>query len=50
MKKKAVQPKRGIAGVLVQAPVVSAAFGRWPGFVLMMAACLLFLRLVPSPY
>ena len=44
--KKALQPKwGGIAGVLAQAPVVSAAFGRWPGFVLMMTALLVVLTL-----
>ena len=35
----------GLAGVLAQAPVVSAAFGRWPGFVLMMTAMLVVLAL-----
>jgi hypothetical protein len=30
----------GLAGVLAQAPVVSAAFGRWLGFILMMTALL----------
>jgi hypothetical protein len=28
----------GLAGVLAQAPAVSAAFGRWLGFILMMMA------------
>lgn len=37
--KNAMRPKwGGLAGVLAQAPVLSAAFGRWPGFVLMMTA------------
>jgi hypothetical protein len=35
----------GLAGVLAQAPVVSAAFGRWPGFVLMMTAMFVVLAL-----
>jgi hypothetical protein len=44
--KKAVLPEwGGVAGVLAQAPVVSAAFGRWPGFVLMMTALLIVLAL-----
>jgi hypothetical protein len=42
--KKAVQPKlTGIADVLAQAQVVAAAFGRWPGFILMMAALVVIL-------
>src|ERR1700676_2202082 len=46
MMKKAVLPKwGGLAGVLAQAPVVSAAFGRWPGFVLMMTALFIVLAL-----
>jgi hypothetical protein len=28
------------ASILAQAPAVSAAFGRWPGFALMMTALL----------
>jgi hypothetical protein len=44
--KKAVQPKlAGIADVLAQAQVVAAAFGRWPGFILMMAALVVILTL-----
>jgi hypothetical protein len=35
----------GLAGVLAQAPLVSAAFGRWPGFVLMMTAMFVVLAL-----
>jgi hypothetical protein len=30
----------GIAAILAQAPSVSAAFGRWLGFILMMTAML----------
>jgi hypothetical protein len=30
----------GIAAILAQAPAVSAAFGRWLGFILMMTAML----------
>jgi low affinity Fe/Cu permease len=44
--KKAVQPKlAGIADVLAQAQVVAAAFGRWPGFIVMMAALVVILTL-----
>ena len=35
----------GLADVLAQPPVVSAAFGRWPGFVLMMTAMFVVLAL-----
>jgi hypothetical protein len=46
MMKKALLPKwGGLAGVLAQAPALSAAFGRWPGFVLMMTALLVVLAL-----
>ena len=39
-----LRPKSGgLAGILAQAPAVSAAFGRWPGFILMMTALLVFL-------
>ena len=31
----------GLARVLAQAPVVSAAFGRWLGFILMMTTLLI---------
>ena len=31
----------GLARVLAQAPVVSAAFGRWLGFILMMMTLLI---------
>jgi hypothetical protein len=31
---------QGLAGILAQAPRVAAAFGRWPGFVLMMTTIL----------
>jgi hypothetical protein len=30
----------GLANILAQAPALSAAFGRWPGFVVMMTALL----------
>jgi hypothetical protein len=44
--KKSAQPKlAGIADVLAQAQVVAAAFGRWPGFILMMAALVVILTL-----
>lgn len=44
--KKALLPKfSGIASILAQAPAVSFAFGRWPGFVLMMTALLVVLVL-----
>jgi hypothetical protein len=35
----------GIPGILAQAPTVVAAFGRWPGFVLVMTAILVILML-----
>ena len=36
-----LRPKSGgLAGLLAEAPAVSAAFGRWPGFILMMTAIL----------
>jgi hypothetical protein len=35
----------GLAAILAQAPAVSAAFGKWPGFVLMMTAMLVVLAL-----
>jgi hypothetical protein len=35
----------GLADILAQAPLVAAAFGRWPGFVLMMSALLVVLAL-----
>jgi hypothetical protein len=31
---------RGLAGILAQAPAVAAAFGRWPGLVLIAMALL----------
>jgi hypothetical protein len=38
-----LRPKSGgLAGLLAQAPAVSAAFGKWPGFILMMTALLIF--------
>jgi hypothetical protein len=41
-----LRPKLGgLAGLLAQAPAVSAAFGRWPGFILMMTALLVFFSL-----
>jgi hypothetical protein len=44
--KETLRPKwDGIAGVLAQAPLVSAAFGRWLGFVLMMTAMFVVLGL-----
>jgi hypothetical protein len=44
--KKALCPKfGGVADVLAQAPLVSAAFGRWLGFVLMMTAMFVVLGL-----
>jgi hypothetical protein len=33
----------GLAYILAQAPLVAAAFGRWPGFVLIMTALLVVL-------
>src|ERR1700688_3517485 len=33
----------GLASILAQAPAVSAAFGKWPGFILMMTAMVIFL-------
>jgi hypothetical protein len=33
----------GLADILAQAPLVAAAFGRWPGFVLIMTALLVVL-------
>ena len=45
MKRKLWTRGGGIADVLAQAPVVSAAFGRWLGFVLMMTALLAVLAL-----
>jgi hypothetical protein len=42
--KKAVSGGRGslhgLAEILAQAPLVAAAFGKWPGFVLMLIAIL----------
>jgi hypothetical protein len=35
----------GLAGLLAQAPAVSAAFGRWPGFILMLTAMLVLFAL-----
>jgi hypothetical protein len=35
----------GLAGLLAQAPAVSAAFGRWLGFTLMMTALLVVFSL-----
>jgi hypothetical protein len=35
----------GIAAILAQAPFVSAAFGRWLGFILMITAMLVTLSL-----
>jgi hypothetical protein len=44
--KKALRPKpAGLAGILAQAPAVSAAFGRWPGFLLIMTAMIVVLAL-----
>jgi hypothetical protein len=44
--KKALRPKMsGLADVLAQAPLVAAAFGRWPGFILMMTALVVVLAL-----
>lgn len=41
-----LRPKSGgLAGLLAQAPVVSAAFGRWLGFILMMTALLVVFSL-----
>lgn len=41
-----LRPKSGgLAGLLAQAPAVSAAFGKWPGFILMMTALLIFFSL-----
>jgi hypothetical protein len=38
-----LRPKPGgLAGLVAQAPAVSAAFGRWPGFILIMTALLVF--------
>jgi hypothetical protein len=43
---RSLRPKPGgLAGLLAQAPAVSAAFGRWPGFILMMTALLVFFSL-----
>lgn len=33
-------PLRGLAEILAQAPLVAAAFGKWPGFVLMLITIL----------
>ncbi len=30
----------GLAGILAQAPLVASAFGKWPGFVLMLITLL----------
>ena len=42
--KKALLGKRGslhgLAEILAQAPLVAAAFGKWPGFVLMLITIL----------
>ena len=42
--KKALSGNRGslhgFAGILAQAPLVAAAFGKWPGFVLMLITIL----------
>jgi hypothetical protein len=35
-----VRPKFGLANVLAQSETVANAFGRWPGFVIMMTALL----------
>ena len=44
-----LRPKSGgLAGVLAQAPAVSAAFGRWPGLIFMMTALLVFFYSVSS--
>jgi len=40
MRKTPAPRMNGFASILAQAPRVSAAFGRWPGFVLMMTALL----------
>jgi hypothetical protein len=41
-----LRPKLGgLASILAQAPAVSAAFGRWPGFILMLTALLVFFAL-----
>jgi hypothetical protein len=41
-----LRPKSGgLAGLLAQAPAVSAAFGKWLGFILMMTALLVFFSL-----
>ena len=43
---KTVLPKlNGIAAILAQAPSVSAAFGKWLGFILMITAMLVTLSL-----
>ena len=36
-------PLHGLADILAQAPQVAVAFGRWPGFVLMLMTILTFL-------
>ena len=33
-------PLHGLADILAQAPQVAAAFGKWPGFVLMLISVL----------
>jgi hypothetical protein len=41
-----LRPKSGgLPGLLAQAPAVSAAFGRWLGFILMMTALLVVFSL-----
>jgi hypothetical protein len=45
MKKPPESKSVGFAGILAQAPAASTAFGKWPGFVLVLTAMLLFFAL-----
>jgi hypothetical protein len=41
-----VRPKLGsVASILAQSKIVADAFGRWPGFVLMIVALLVFMSI-----
>ena len=37
--------KNGLPGVLAQAPIVASTFGKWPGFILIVASMLVLLML-----
>ena len=35
----------GLSGILAQAPIVASTFGKWPGFLLIVASMLVLLML-----